>query len=109
MDNDFLAAGDRDFDYTGGFAYSRSGKAMKSSFLSLDNWLESVDGLFGVADLYHRSDIAKTHTQEFGLTLFTPEDLEVKDPIDDQHPYASLFFINNSRLMIDSAVWPGLD
>jgi len=25
------------------------------------------------------------------MTLFTPEDLEISTPIDDQHPYASLF------------------
>jgi hypothetical protein len=102
MDNDFFTAGDRDFDYTGGFAYSRSGNAVKSSFLSLDTWLEAVDDLTGVAELYHRTDITKNHTQEFGLMLFTPKDLAAGNPINDQHPYASLFFLNNARVMIDS-------
>ena len=101
LDNDLIALGDRDFDYTGGFAFGISGEGVRNTFLSVDGWLGALDDFIHLSDLYDARVSSRTYSQEFGFTLFTPVDLDIEEPIEGQRPYASLFFINNGRLIID--------
>lgn len=100
FDNDLFALGERDNDYTGGVALKFSGSGVKSSFLSFDSWLEKADQISGLPLIYEDKKYFTTHSMEMGFTLFTPEDLTISSPIFNQHPYASLFFINNTRMAI---------
>ena len=100
FDNDLFALGDRDNDYTGGVALKLAGTRVKSSFLSVDSMLGKVNDLTGFPALYKNREFFTTHSMEVGFTLFTPMDLESSQPVFNQHPYASLFFINNTRMVI---------
>ncbi|MEJ2395368.1 MAG: lipid A deacylase LpxR family protein [Candidatus Thiodiazotropha sp.] len=41
------------------------------------------------------------HAIEFGITLFTPDDITSSAPVTDDHPYANLLFMANSRIDVD--------
>ena len=100
FDNDLFTLGDRDNDYTGGIALKFAGTRVKSSFLSVDSLLGRVNDLTGFPVLYNDKEFFTTHSMEMGFTLFTPMDLDSRQPVLNQHPYASLFFINNTRMVI---------
>ncbi len=100
FDNDFFALGDRDNDYTGGMALKLAGTRVKSSWLSVDKLLGKVNDFTAFNNFFKAEEFFTTHSMEMGFTLFTPENLESTEPIHDQHPYASLFFINNTRMVI---------
>lgn len=103
VDNDLFAFDDSDKEYTGGIAVKRAGTTAKADPLSIDTWLGSIDSFSNLSDIYNRPETFKTHSIEYGLTLFTPKDLDIPDPIPDQHPYASLAFVSNTRLIIDTS------
>jgi hypothetical protein len=42
----------------------------------------------------------KRHNFEFGFTFFTPSAISVAEPLPDDHPYASLFFVSNTQQTI---------
>jgi hypothetical protein len=100
FDNDFFTAGDRDNDYTGGIAFKLAGTGVKSSFLSVDSWLESFDRLSGFTRSFDDKTSFKTHAMEYGITLFTPVDISASNPVFDQHPYASLLFVSNTQMVV---------
>lgn len=100
FDNDLFTLGDRDNDYTGGIALKLAGTRVKSSFLSVDSLLGKVNDLTGFPTLFANKEFFTTHSMEMGFTLFTPMDLDSSQPVLNQHPYASLFFINNTRMVI---------
>src|SRR5690606_38280949 len=89
FDNDLLQFGDRDFDYTGGFAVTLAGLRAAQWPISLDRaagWLEPLVPL-GELD---RSPRFILHALQLGLVAFTPDDLNVAEPMTDDRPYASL-------------------
>lgn len=100
FDNDFFTLGNRDNDYTGGIAFKLSGTGANSAFLSVDSWLESVDQVSGFTRLFDDKASFKTHSIEYGVTLFTPENITTTSPIFDQHPYASLLFVSNTQVVV---------
>ena len=96
LDNDVLTTGDRDQDYTGGFAVTQSGLRATKGF-SINGWLAGLDRFSRFQKLYEGREHFQLHSFEFGVTLFTPADISVSTPIFDDHPYASLFFIANTQ------------
>lgn len=96
LDNDLFAGGERDRDYTGGLAVAISGTAARDGFLSLDPVLARIDALSG-------GEPARVHhARQFGLIAFTPKDIQAREPIHDDRPYASLLFISNGRVRVDA-------
>ncbi len=100
FDNDLLTAGDNDQDYTGGIAVTLSGARAAEHALSVDGWLTALNGFSGLERIYGERDSFQRHNFEFGFTLFTPTDISVPEPIPDDHPYASLFFVSNTQQTI---------
>lgn len=100
FDNDLFSLADRDNDYTGGIALKLAGTRVKTSLFSVDGLLDWTDRFSGFPQLYNDEIFFTAHSMEMGFTLFTPMDLDRSAPLFDQHPYASLFFISNTRLAI---------
>lgn len=100
IDNDLLSGSESDRDYTGGLAVTLSGQRAQDFMISIDGWRNVVDGWLGLNKLVNNRQHFKLHSFEYGLTLFTPGDVTIPDPIPDDHPYASLFFISNAEQTI---------
>lgn len=106
LDNDVLAFGNRDLDYTGGAAVTFAGLRAKE-------WPISLDPILGVMDFLvpNSDDLAgragyPLHAVQFGLLAFTPDDLNNPEPIYTDRPYASLLFQSNSRTFVSSPTAP---
>lgn len=97
VDNDLFAGGEHDRDYTGGVAITVSGAAARDSWLSLDPLLKRVDE--AVAHVEHDQ---VHHARQVGLMAFTPQDIVAKEPLQEDRPYASLLFVSNGRVRVDS-------
>ncbi len=116
IDNDLFTGTDTDRDYTGGFALAYSGRRAREWRFSMDPWLDWVDSLVGFQDLQFQEDGFQRHTMEFGLVIFTPENLATTSPQSDDHPYGNFLFVANSqqvtfpdkRLVLHSALTLGL-
>lgn len=96
IDNDLFSGGDRDRDYTGGIAVAVTGSGTRDWLFSLDNARDALTRLTHFDHLYRNQSQLSRHSIEFGFTLFTPSDISVAEPIKDDHPYASLFFVANA-------------
>ena len=99
-DNDLFTGQSTDRDYTGGLALTLSGKRVQEYLLSIDAWRSGIDGLIMFPHLYQWSDYMTFHSQQYGLTLFTPEDINSVAPVYDDRPYASLFFLSNTEFTV---------
>jgi hypothetical protein len=100
LDNDLLTTGDRDQDYTGGAAVTLSGAAAATHPLSVDGWLTALNRFSRLERVYADRDYFQRHNFEFGFTLFTPRDIATAEPLPDDHPYASFFFVSNTQQTI---------
>lgn len=103
IDNDLFAGGERDRDYTGGFAVSFSGTDARDRYLSLDPALAAIDALTTPG-----ANADARHARQFGLMVFTPRDVLSDAPVQNDRPYASLLFSTNSRVRVDNddrAAW----
>lgn len=94
FENDVLAGGANDKDYTYGLNLTYTGPAARDAWLSpqpLEHWLNDtlttklLPGLKGAG--------ATRHSLEFGVYGFTPDDIELAEPIADDRPYASLVYM----------------
>lgn len=95
IDNDLFAGGQRDRDYTGGFAFTFSGTDARDRYLSLDPALKALD------ELVSPIDTASTyHARQIGMVVFTPREVLRTDAIQDDRPYASLLFTTNARVRV---------
>ena len=94
IDNDALATGGRDRNYTGGFLFSQSGDRTAERALSVDGWLGRINDL---VDLDVSSGAILSHSMQAGILVFTPEEVSATEPIFDDHPYSNLIFLSNSR------------
>ena len=104
-DNDLLTGQSLDRDYTGGVAVTLSGKRAQEYPVSIDLWRAGIDNLIKFPHLYQSSDYLSFHSQQYGMTLFTPDDIDSLTPVYDDRPYASLFFMSNTEF----TVVPGKD
>lgn len=102
FDNDISFNDEKDRNYTGGLALTLTGKRAADYWFSLDPWLNSLDRLSGFGRNQTGDNGIHRHAIEFGLTIFTPDDLAESDPIENDHPYANMLFISNSQ----SRVYP---
>ena len=99
-DNDLLTGQSTDRDYTGGLALTLSGRRVQDYLLSIDGWRAGIDGLIKFSQLYRSSDYMSYHSQQYGMTLFTPDDIDSVTPVYDDRPYASLFFLSNTEFTV---------
>ena len=97
VDNDLLVPGSDDRDYTGGLALTLSGKRASEYWFSLDAALSATESLLGLDALDSGSGQRQLHSVEFGATAFTPGDVENSKTNQNDRPYASLFYLSNTR------------
>lgn len=100
FDNDVFLGSTKDRNYTGGIALTLTGTRARDYWFSADSWLEKLDSFSGYDNLIQDADGFQRHAIEFGLTLFTPDDILNPEPIPDDHPYANLLFMANSRIAV---------
>jgi len=96
LDNDILALGQNDRDYTGGMSFTYTGENAKSQIFSVDSVLEMTN-----RDSDERHNNKVLYSFELGLTAFTPENIETESILVDDRPYASLIYVSNSRQYIN--------
>lgn len=99
-DNDLLTGQTTDRDYTGGLALTLSGQRVQQYPVSIDAWRAGIDAMIKFPRLYQASDYLSFHSQQYGMTLFTPDDIDSKTPVYDDRPYASLFFMSNTEFTV---------
>lgn len=95
IDNDILALGGRDQDYTYGINFTYSGHAAQNTWFSLDQPLTAIDRLIGVDQ--RSEQVVENHSLEIGMFGFTPEDIKVAAANPADRPYASFVYWSNSR------------
>jgi hypothetical protein len=94
IDNDSMAAGGRDRNYTGGITFAQSGFHVAESKITLDSWLGNIDAMLGIKE---SEESSLSYSRQIGLLAFTPEHVSIKEPIYDDHPYSNMVFFANSR------------
>ncbi|NOQ89863.1 MAG: DUF2219 family protein [Gammaproteobacteria bacterium] len=88
----------KDRDYTGGIAFTASGSRAQSGWLNVDfvrGWIFDNLPMFDI-----NSSAIKKHSVQYGMVLFTPDDISATQPILDDRPFASLFYISNTELKV---------
>jgi len=103
IDNNLFSSYMKDRDYTGGIAFSASGSRAQSGWLNIDfvrGWIFDDLALFDV-----NSSTIQKHSVQYGMVFFTPDDITTTQPILDDRPFASLFYISNTELKVN----PGKD
>jgi hypothetical protein len=106
LDNDALTLLNRDQQYTGGFALTLSGRRAVEYPVSIDSWLGWINDATGFSRLSERDRRTTRHSIEFGATSFTPDEIERPEPIRNDHPYANVVFMSNTRqtVLLDQRV-----
>lgn len=99
LDNDLFASPGKDRDYTGGISMTLSGANAKDYVVSIDPALDVINDWLGV----NETTGLNLHSFEFGLTVFTPEDIFSSQALVDDRPYASLMYVSNTRQSINRA------
>ena len=99
FDNDLLAPGHRDRDYTYGMNLTYSGASAADAPLSLRTPLAIVDSWLGVNKLV--ANPRSNYSVELGLFGFTPKELERQTINETDRPYASLVYFSSSHEQID--------
>jgi len=99
MDNDFLAPGHRDRDYTFGLNLTYSGSNAEDAAISLKAPLGVIDKWLGLDKLV--SSPRNNYSVELGLFGFTPQELESDIINETDRPYASLVYFSSSHERID--------
>lgn len=99
LDNDILAPGGRDQDYTYGFNLTYTGRAARDGWWSLDGALGWIDRALGNDHLSPMG--VNKHSMEGGFYGFTPDNIERAGPRPGDRPYASLVYWSNSRERLD--------
>lgn len=99
LDNDILAPGHRDRDYTYGINFTYSGAKARDADISLKTPLSIIDGWFKVDHL--PTSRADNYSLETGFFGFTPEDKSLRAQNPNDRPYASLIYFSSSHEQID--------
>lgn len=102
VDNDLFAFAGEDRDYTAGVAFTLGGDVARAHTLSLEPLLTWIDRKSGF-DRLERGAGVEGRALEFGLTLFTPNDLGARHPIRGDRPYADLLYVSSSKLGQDES------
>jgi Uncharacterized protein conserved in bacteria (DUF2219) len=97
IDDDFLALGERDADYTGGIAYTLNDDGPVGP-----RWLtRALDWIDDALRVSGSGSAAEPRAFEIGVQLFTPRDLTAEDALPDDRPYANLVYASSSSLVRD--------
>lgn len=100
FDNDLLAPGHRDRDYTYGMNLTYSGADASDASISLKAPLAFIDGSLGIEN---RPAISQdNYSVETGFFGFTPSDIEQSQFNRSDRPYASLVYLSSSHEQIDN-------
>jgi hypothetical protein len=99
MDNDFLAPGHRDRDYTFGMNLTFSGSNAEDAAISLKAPLGVIDRWLGIDKL--ATNPLNNYSVELGLFGFTPDGIESETINETDRPYASLVYFSSSHERID--------
>jgi len=98
FDNDGFAGNSDDQGYSGGISISITGKSVSEFPLSLDPVLHNVDNWLSIST----NKPHQRSTMEVGFTVFTPDDTNASVPLRNERPYASLFYLSNSRTHVNT-------
>lgn len=97
LDNDLFSPLRTDRDFTAGFAVTYTGREGLPYWQGLDEVLEQLDVLSPLPLNLFGAD-STTPSIEWGSYGFTPDEIEAKEVIEDDRPYASLLYVTNSRI-----------
>lgn len=100
FDNDLLAPGHRDRDYTYGMNLTYSGADASDAAISLKTPLAFIDRSLGVEAM--PGTLQNNYSVETGLFGFTPKDIELAGFNRSDRPYASLVYLSSSHEQIDN-------
>lgn len=100
LDNDLLAPGHRDRDYTYGMNLTFSGASAADADISLKTPLAVIDSWFATDHLV--ANAVNNYSVEAGLYGFTPKELERTTINESDRPYASLVYLSSSHEQIDA-------
>ena len=100
FDNDLLVpsnslGGDR--NYTVGVGLSFSHLKHKTSYLA--KMRDSLDEVIPIPGLHNNNPMDEIYSMDVGFAAFTPHELEEKEPIGGDRPYASLVYLSNTKLI----------
>ena len=98
MDNDLYKEDIKDLDYTAGVAFTVSGSRAQSGWLNVDPvraWLFDRIAVINDAGI-----TIKKHSVQYGMLLITPLEISATEPLFDDRPFASLFYISNTELTV---------
>lgn len=99
FDNDALAPGRKDRDYTGGFSLTLAGRRTTEAWYSIDGLRAGADRLLGL-DAHHAGTTITRHSAEVGLTIFTPASLSDAEKQVGDRPYASLVYLASTGVHV---------
>lgn len=85
-----------DRNYTMGLGFSFSGEKYSKGYLS--GLRNPIDNLFNFDEPGDTHVVENIHSFDYGVTAFTPGDLEDRDTIGGDRPYASLLYFSNAKL-----------
>lgn len=98
FDNDVFVGGNKDQDYTGGFAVTLSGNRANGYSWSPNRLRQWTDDTLGLKSyLAQGSEHYSKHALEWGAALFTPNDITSAQANPNDRAYASLFFLNSTE------------
>lgn len=104
LENDLLAGGARDKDFTYGLNFVHRGERSREWLpnpTSLHARLDTALGFHKPAGLQPRGPRLHGHSLELGLYGFTPEDISQAEVIEDDRPYASLVYATSTHNSLD--------
>lgn len=97
LDNDVLFPGaTQDRDYTGGMSLTLAGRRAQAVPLSLERARYGINQWLGLP-----SEHLSRHSIEYGLIVFTPQELHDRNKQAGDRPYASLLYVANTGADID--------
>jgi len=97
LDEHVLTDASRDQDYNGGGEITQSGRSPGFIGRGLDRALGLVDRRTCRAARLRGLDGQSAHAFAAGLLVFTPRNLDARDVVRGDRPYASLFFVSAGR------------
>ncbi len=100
FDNDLLAPGHRDRDYTYGMNLTYSGTSAEDADISLKSPLAAIDAALGTDHFVDKG--VNNYSVEVGLYGFTPKELGRTTINETDRPYASLVYLSSSHEQIDT-------
>lgn len=100
LDNDLFAFVSRDQQYTGGAVLELAGRRAAEWTFTAHRPLAALDRWTGFDHLAGAGGGNRRHSVILGVAAFTPEDIDERQPIQDDHPYGSLVLFGNARQTI---------